>query len=486
MQAMGLEPGPSAFGTLLKAYGAKNDTGSVLRVWGEMRRANVTVNAITAGCMLDACVKCGQFAVAEEVFHELKTLGLHKNTILFTTLIKGYCRQKKLPLALKAKADMQEEGVPLNVVTYNSLIDVAIRCKDLTCATELVTEMQAANIQPDLITYSTLTKGFCDQGDLAVALDLLTHLRAEGITPDEIFYNSLLEGCVKAAGMPPPQALRTGLEVFGQMLSEKCTPSNITFSILVKLYARADGLDQAMRLVQTMEQTFHVKPTNVVFATLVKCCVLGGRAHAAGTLLLGLPLATKLQPDQSMYASVLPVLLNSDQCRDLELAAELLLAAAKAPCKDASPICTRTLAEQLVHKASMTTYEPGFAPLRAALERCAVALGVELPPVQWEQVEAGPKEFVPGQQWAEDQWFQQWPQYDEWGVWTDGQEQWAWQGEEAAEEAAEEADADAPKSPEPTKPRDENASPNVLQMLLAKSPAKNIEPAPKLPLASLA
>merc|ERR1719287_173184 len=126
-------------------------------------------------------------------------------------------------------------------------------------------------------------------------MDLLTHLRAQSIKPDEIFYNSLLEGCVKAVSLPPAMALRTGLEVFGQMLQEKCPPSNITFSILVKLYARAENLDHALRLVQTMEQTFRVKPTNVVFSTLVKCCVAGGRAQAAGTLLLGLPLAAKDQ-----------------------------------------------------------------------------------------------------------------------------------------------------------------------------------------------
>lgn len=44
-------------------------------------------------------------------------------------------------------------------------------------------------------------------------------------------------------------------------------------------------------------------------------------------------------------------------------------------------------------------------------------------------------------------------------------------------------------SPEPKRgERDENASPNVMQMLLAKSPAKSVsdmESAPKLPLSSL-
>ena len=49
------------------------------------------------------------------------------------------------------------------------------------------------------------------------------------------------------------------------MVLDRVPMSNITFSILVKLYAHAGRLDQAMSLVQRMEPEFHVKPTNVVF-----------------------------------------------------------------------------------------------------------------------------------------------------------------------------------------------------------------------------
>ena len=46
-------------------------------------------NSVTYGCMLDACVKCGNLQKAVEVFQGMRATGKHRNTILYTTMIKG-------------------------------------------------------------------------------------------------------------------------------------------------------------------------------------------------------------------------------------------------------------------------------------------------------------------------------------------------------------------------------------------------------------
>jgi len=254
-------------------------------------------------------------------------------------------------------------------------------------------------------------------------------------------------------------------------------------------------------LVQTMEQTFHVRPTNVVFATLVKCCVAGGRSQAAGTLLLGLPLATKLQPDQGMYASVLPVLVGAAGAtvRDLELAGELLRACAHAPpAKDQKPPCLLSLATQLAHKvAQVPRYTPRASELKEATQRVIRTLAMEqvLPmaaaeALAWSETQEGEvREFVPGQTWAQEQQWE-WPVFqDQWGQYSP--EEWAaWHAEQGPLVKDDmRLHAKVLMSPEPRKgARDENASPNVMQMLLAKSPAKSVgdmDAAPKLPLSSL-
>lgn len=67
--------------------------------------------------------------MAVDYFSEMKENNLHKNTVLYTTIIKGFAKTKDLHRAMRLYREMIRETVPCNVVTYNSLIDVAVRCE---------------------------------------------------------------------------------------------------------------------------------------------------------------------------------------------------------------------------------------------------------------------------------------------------------------------------------------------------------------------
>ena len=72
------------------------------------------------------CVKCNHVEMAVDNFNEMKLNNLHKNTVLYTTIIKGFAKTKDLSRAMKLYREMLRESVPCNVVTYNSLIDVSV------------------------------------------------------------------------------------------------------------------------------------------------------------------------------------------------------------------------------------------------------------------------------------------------------------------------------------------------------------------------
>jgi len=478
MKQFDVKPSPATFGTLLKAYGAKNDVNSVVRVWNDMKTADVGMNTVTYGCMLDACVKCGNYEKAEEVFTEMKAAGMHRNTILYTTMIKSYSKQKKLRKALKICEEMEAEGVPLNCVTFNSLIDAAIRCRDLQAATKLLEQMKENGISPDLITYSTLIKGFCDQGDVNVAVSLLARLKAQNMKCDEILYNSLLEGCVKAG------EVQRGVDLFQEMVIDRVPMSNITFSIMVKLYAQAGRLDQAMSLVQRMEPEFHVKPTNVVFACLVKCCVQSHRVGQAAQLLLGLPKATKVQPDQQMYASVVPGLVSQGQ---IDMALDIFLNLCNAPAgADTRTFNLVTLAQSLfeaVGKSSHLIKEKARTVLKALRPLRVIPMDVErsLHAMLGEATAWGGEEFVPGQSFHKVAvkeftpghfWQPQSVQAAEgWEAYQDPVEGNYWMGQWGANAEWTGTNETPPRFAK--KSQDENASPNVMQILLQENMEKS-------------
>merc|ERR1719310_2517662 len=150
--------------------------------------------------MIDACVKCGDLQKAISIFKEMREAGKHRNTILYTTLIKGYGLEKDLASALALFREMPSEGVPYNTITYNSIIDACVKSGDLATAESLLQEITSPGspLEPDLITFSTLLKGYCQIADLDKALQVAEAIKECGLRCDELVYNTLMDGCVRA------------------------------------------------------------------------------------------------------------------------------------------------------------------------------------------------------------------------------------------------------------------------------------------------
>merc|ERR1719498_1768706 len=90
----------------------------------------------------------------------------------------------------------------------------------------------ASGVEPDLITYSTLLKGYCHFGDLNNALQVAETINSCGLQCDELVYNTLMDGCVKV------NDLSAGPGLFAEMANLGMKPSNITHSILIRLYQK--------------------------------------------------------------------------------------------------------------------------------------------------------------------------------------------------------------------------------------------------------
>lgn len=78
------------------------------------------------GCLVDACVKCQNTDKALEIIdQEQHNLA---NTVVYTTLIKGFTKERNLDRALQIVDKMEANHLAKpNIVTYNSLLDCAAR-----------------------------------------------------------------------------------------------------------------------------------------------------------------------------------------------------------------------------------------------------------------------------------------------------------------------------------------------------------------------
>jgi pentatricopeptide repeat protein len=94
------------------------------------------------------------------------------NTILYTTLIKGFAKDRNIIKALEIYQTMVDsKNSKPNNITFNTLIGCAVKCDDINTAKNLFNDMYKYNIKPDTITFSILAKGLCKTGRIVEAID---------------------------------------------------------------------------------------------------------------------------------------------------------------------------------------------------------------------------------------------------------------------------------------------------------------------------
>jgi len=259
------------YGSMIKAYGQSRDVERIWDLWHEMGSRGVKPTAITLGCMVDALVMNNRVDEAWTLIHELlvdEDMKSCVNTVIFSTILKGFAMLKKTDRVFAVHAEMVERQIPCNTITYNTMFDACARCGCMDRVPTLLEDMRSSQAQPDIITYSTLVKGFCLSGDVDRAFRVLEEMKSDGkFAPDEIMYNSLLDGCAKLHRVDDAQNLLEDMQENG------VHPSNYTLSILVKLFGRTRRLNQAFKIVDQISSQNGLRPNIHVYTCLMQACI---------------------------------------------------------------------------------------------------------------------------------------------------------------------------------------------------------------------
>merc|ERR1719487_2656189 len=218
--------GSHTFGSLIKAYGHAKDIDGVWRCWKEMRSRHIKPTSITLGCMVEAVVSNGDTEGAYELIHQMQDDDQCRqslNSVIYCSVLKGFCREKKMERVWAVFEDMTKRQIELSIVTYNTIIDACTRCGRMDQLPQILKDMKANGIKPNVITYSTMLKGHCQAGDIQTGFQIVERMKKEpNLKPDEIAYNSLLDGCAQGC------LVDEGLGVLADMQRENIPPSNFT------------------------------------------------------------------------------------------------------------------------------------------------------------------------------------------------------------------------------------------------------------------
>jgi pentatricopeptide repeat protein len=262
-------PSVRTYGLLIKASSLLKDTARCWVFWEEMTKLRrMEPNDITLSCMMDALIEGRNIEDAVAVFQEWKG-KVSTNTIIYSTLIKGFASTGDADRAMAAYHDMRMAGFQMNSVCYTALIDAHARNGNMEQATALFQRMEEDGCQPNTITYSNLVKGYCMCGNLDLALRTFHKMLEVGLSADTVIFNTMLDGCIRHGCFELADQLLQDMAKYG------AEPTNFTLSIVVKMWGKRKQLDKAFQAVRDAVQ----KPGARHVDALVGACLVGACLH---------------------------------------------------------------------------------------------------------------------------------------------------------------------------------------------------------------
>lgn len=193
----------------------------------------------------------------------------------------------------------------LSAYSYASVLNACTRTKNMEVAEILLEEMKSQEIQPNQYVYATIINGYKKVYNFHAALRLYIKVRedsfdaeaSEDLKLSTVIFNSILDCCVGCGEFDQMQMIFNYLADLGNsrnFISEKCSvssvmsqktkikkvivPDLISYSILIKGYAKANDLEKVMEVYSYLKDNFDVD--EVLYNTLLDSFVVNNNEEA--------------------------------------------------------------------------------------------------------------------------------------------------------------------------------------------------------------
>ena len=210
MRVEGLRPNAYTYAAAINACDVGGQCDEALRLLEEMlyeqqqkqQQSGSTfppLSAVPFNAAIAAAVHCGRMLVAKQLFDRMKTLGITRNTVTYTTLISSIAKSKWKQLdptvVMEIHKDMLLERIPRNAAVFGAVLSAAERMGDVDTALQLLTEMKNENILTTNFVYHSVISACSKAGRYHTARALLDEMKLRGIERNEVTYSLMIGSC---------------------------------------------------------------------------------------------------------------------------------------------------------------------------------------------------------------------------------------------------------------------------------------------------
>lgn len=187
--------------------------------------------------------------------------GAKPDQVTFISVLVACDQITALQFGMSVHSYLVKNGFGATTVVATALIDMYAKCGNLVCARRVFCETPEKN----LICWSVMISGYGIHGMGREAVSLFHEMIKNNIIPDEGVLTSVLSACSHTG------LVAEGKEIFYTVTKDyDVEPVLAHYSCMVDLLGRAGHLDEAYKLIQTME----INPSSDIWAAFLNACRL--------------------------------------------------------------------------------------------------------------------------------------------------------------------------------------------------------------------
>ena len=261
MKSLSMKPNSIIYTTLIKGYNKMKLFEKAFEIFDNLTQDELNKSTIVIyNAILDVCVESGNSFRLKEIYDNIKTSAENlenfpqPNIVTYSTVIKGYIRNKNIEEAMKIYNFLKENNFKLDEIFFSIIIDGLAASGDLTKASAVFAEMKALNIKRSSVIYSVLIKMYSrvsanSPKDTDKAVELIHLMKEDGIKPSIIAYTTLMQMYLRK------KQIKEAINMFNQIKKEGLEPDQVCYNFIINGCTFNQNLENAIKfLLESLEK----------------------------------------------------------------------------------------------------------------------------------------------------------------------------------------------------------------------------------------
>lgn len=306
-----------------------SDTDTAMEVFEKMRsgKAQCELSGKDYVNLFRIFAKRGDSNGAIELLRSLVGTEIPLDTVLVNIVLSACISAGEIP---RARSILNEAktgafgGVPVDVVSFNTVMKGYATGGKIDTCFELIAEMQEHAVVPDDITYGILLDACIADNDLNKANEVLDKLIKSGVSLNTVLYTTFMKGFVRANMLDRAMSLYETMKANAKQKDQNggageqppaAKPDLITYSILIKAHCDKRNMEVALNLLEDMLQSGY-QPDDIVLNHLLEGCCHVGNADLGVHLFTDMVASGKIKPSVYTLATMVKLYGKCGRCDD--------------------------------------------------------------------------------------------------------------------------------------------------------------------------